>query len=66
MPSASSYTNKVRADGEGRNTKVEYKGATLNQNYFGPLMCTNYTQNGQFQPPWWVKTEYKQICGCNK
>jgi hypothetical protein len=38
----------------------------LNQNYFGPLMCTNYTQNGQFQPPWWVKTEYKQICGCNK
>ena len=66
MPSASSFTNKVRANTEGRNTKVEYKGGILNQNNLSPLMCTNYTRNGVFQPPWWVTTQYKEICRCNK
>jgi hypothetical protein len=42
MPSASSFTNKVRANTEARNTKVEYPGNVLNQNNLNPLLCTNY------------------------
>lgn len=67
MPAASSFINKVRADAEGRNTKKEYRGAVLNQNYLGSLMCTNYKNpsTGLYQPPWWIPTVYSQICGCN-
>ena len=64
MPQASAYINKVRADAEGRNTKKEYPGAILNQNYLSPLMCTNFKQNGVFSPPWWVPTNYTIPCKC--
>ena len=53
MPQASSFTNKVRADAEGRNMKKQYPGAILQQNYLGSLMCTSYVN-----PPWWVPTKY--------
>jgi hypothetical protein len=66
MPQASAFINKVRADAEGRNTKKEYQGAILNQNYLSPLMCTNYTQNGVFRPNWWVPTLYTLPCSKNK
>ena len=62
MPQASAYINKIRADAEGRNTKKEYQGARLNQNYLAPLMCTSYTQNGLFRPNWWVSTKYTEPC----
>jgi hypothetical protein len=66
MPSASAFTNKLRADTEGRNTKKEYPGAVLEQNRLGALMCTDYRVSGSglYQPPWWVMTKYRQICGC--
>ena len=58
MPQASAFINKVRADTEGRNTKKEYQGAVLNQNYLDALMCSN----GVFKPSWWVKTTYDPVC----
>ena len=64
MPQASAYINKIRADAEGRNTKKEYPGALLNQNYLGALMCTNFKQNGLFNPPWWISTKYILPCKC--
>jgi hypothetical protein len=63
MPQASAFINKVRADAQGRNTKKEYPGAVLTQNYLGALMCTNYTQSGLYRPTWWVETHYDPACG---
>lgn len=60
MPQASAFTNKVRADAEGRNMKKEYPGAILTQNNMGALMCTDFRNpnTGLYQPPWWVPTKY--------
>ena len=57
MPSASSFTNKVRADTEGRNTKKEYPGTILKQNYLSPLMCST-----NINP--WYPIQYQVRCKC--
>lgn len=64
MPQASSFTNKVRADTEGRNTKVEYPGSIMFTKPLGALMCTDFMNptTGLYQPPWWVPTKYKRVC----
>ena len=59
MPSASSFTNKVRATSEGRNTKVEYKGGVAQSNPLAPISCSKLSR--------WVDTDYqeKSIISCN-
>ena len=61
MPPASAYINKIRADTEGRNTKIEYPGnVAQNKNPYGALMCSNFKnqQTGLYNPPWWVPINY--------
>ncbi len=55
MPSASSFTNKVRAGSESRNTKIQYDGGIAQSpNPLGALTCIS-------TPNWWVTTQYQTI-----
>ena len=77
MPSAASYTNRLRFNAEARNTKIQYPGGVSNTFRANlPAMCTDFnttiTTNDNipvtktvYTPPWFMPLDFSKPCRCN-